>query len=663
MKKMLAVCLGGMLLLTGGSVQMPASAVQAAVIEAEPEQELCGLAFDLPAQTLKVGETRQVRAVWDGDSYLSNPVIQSENNDIALVFKDGQLFAQKAGTVTLYIRAMLNPEIVELPPGDSGERKITTTVTVTDITEPLTDAQKAELERFTQWKETWGDRFPRAEAVIKGLCAQDAPRLTLDAVHSSIAEADSFTDIFREITDAAPFPDYYGGSGATVIEYWFDDMGTEKIYVIPDILPEPEIIYSRCDVYGTCKESRCLYPAARAGETVNPNAPDHTYIQFHGIDYYVPSGNINGDGGFNTADAVLLQKWLLGDPDAQIEQPKMADFIRDGQLNAADLTLMKLKETYMNLITVSDVEGIFTAVRSAKPGDTIQIQPGIYDFTTYQGAQKIDTAAAGTADAPITLSAADPNNPPVLTGNTTANGYVLHIQGDWWILDHLKCTTAQKGIVLDHSSHSVIRYCEVENTGAEAIALRDGSSECTVYACQIHDTGKVSPGYGEGVYIGSAVSTTGFDYKCDNNKVLNCTFRNVAAEHIDIQEFTTGTEIANCTFYGDGMTGENYAGSFIDIAGNDCYVHNNMGYRNENPNIVAAFEIHEQAEGWGYHHRFEHNSVNLDREYSEQDPSRPMYVVDGWFSDITVRNNLVWSGDEWIRTGPAHYNVASIEFK
>jgi hypothetical protein len=76
----------------------------------------------------------------------------------------------------------------------------------------------------------------------------------------------------------------------------------------------------------------------------------------------------------------------------------------------------------------------------------------------------------------------------------------------------------------------------------------------------------VTPGYGEGVYIGSAVSVTGFDYRCDRNKVLNCTFRGIAAEHIDVKEFTTGTEIGGCTFFGDGMTGENYAGSFIDIA-------------------------------------------------------------------------------------------------
>ena len=393
-------------------------------------------------------------------------------------------------------------------------------------------------------------------------------------------------------------------------------------------------------------------------------------ILMNGADMQIPasaetvSGDLNADGTVTLADAVLLHKWLLAVPGTELPDWGAGDLDGNGKLNAADLSLLKrvLLQKPVHTVTVSDIEGIFEAVRNAKPGDVIQIAPGTYDYTPYYGAQKIDTKAAGTADAPITLTAADPDDPPVLTGKTTSDGYVLHIQGDWWVLDHLICTTSQKGIVLDHSSHSVIQNCEVQNTGAEAIALRDGSSECAVKSCYIHDTGLVSPGFGEGVYIGSAYSTTGFDYKCDNNKVLNCTFKNVAAEHVDIKEYTTGTEVAGCTFYGDGMTGENYAGSFIDIAGNNCYVHDNTGWRNQNPKIVAAFEIHDQVDGWGYHHTFENNTLYMDREYGEQDTSRRMYVVDGWFSDFTVKHNLVDYGAGLIEAKPEYYNADDVTF-
>ena len=238
----------------------------------------------------------------------------------------------------------------------------------------------------------------------------------------------------------------------------------------------------------------------------------------------------------------------------------------------------------------------------------------------------------------------------------------MHITGDYWVLEHLLLTNAQKGIVLDNSNHTVIRSCEIANTGAEAVAIRDGSSYCLVQQCSIHDTGLVTPGYGEGVYIGSAYSTSGFDYKCDYNRVDGCVFRNVAAEHVDVKEYTTGTEISGCTFHGEGMTGENYAGSFLDIAGNDCYVHDNTGYRDGNSKIVAAFELHEQVSGWGYHSHFANNTLYMDRPYGEVDTSRRMYVVDGWYSDFSVQHNLVDYGEGLSEAGENCYNSDQVTF-
>ena len=52
------------------------------------------------------------------------------------------------------------------------------------------------------------------------------------------------------------------------------------------------------------------------------------------------AGDVNADGSFDTADAVLLQKWLLTEK-KNLPNWKTADFSDDNQLNAADLTLMK----------------------------------------------------------------------------------------------------------------------------------------------------------------------------------------------------------------------------------------------------------------------------------------------------------------------------------
>ena len=127
----------------------------------------------------------------------------------------------------------------------------------------------------------------------------------------------------------------------------------------------------------------------------------------------------------------------------------------------------------------------------------------------------------------------------------------------------------------------------------------------------------------------------------DNNIVEGCIFRNIAAEHIDIKEYTTGQKIFGCTFYEDGMTWENLAGSFIDIAGNNCYIHDNVGYRNKNKKIVAAFEVHRIVDEWGDGHKFIYNVVYMDRPYGEVDNNRRMYVVDEWALKFSVKSNKV----------------------
>ena len=52
-------------------------------------------------------------------------------------------------------------------------------------------------------------------------------------------------------------------------------------------------------------------------------------------------GDVNADGKFDAADAVLLQKWLLTVPDTALNDWKAADFTADRQLDARDLAMMK----------------------------------------------------------------------------------------------------------------------------------------------------------------------------------------------------------------------------------------------------------------------------------------------------------------------------------
>ena len=52
-------------------------------------------------------------------------------------------------------------------------------------------------------------------------------------------------------------------------------------------------------------------------------------------------GDVNADGICSTADAVLLQKWLLSVPNTVLPDWNAGDLNNDKKLDAADLTLLK----------------------------------------------------------------------------------------------------------------------------------------------------------------------------------------------------------------------------------------------------------------------------------------------------------------------------------
>ena len=409
---------------------------------------------------------------------------------------------------------------------------------------------------------TW---YPNAVPMLETMMGVYGIEGTFPAYQEYVAPEFSWDSV---LVNDSWIPLYYEESGTALgswdsikISGWKDYMNEEYEFVLVyDSAAEPYLVlngnwdkvYSEDDrnadftMYFSYDD---FQSAAEAGGTALSDIPQ-LYISASSSDmtayalYAVPvqksiRGDVNADGALTIADAVMFQKWLLCAGD--ITDWQAGDLYEDEKLNVFDLCIMKrelLSETTKNYVDVTTIDELFAAMRNAQPGDVIRAAGGTYDYTAYQGAQKIDTSAEGTKEAPITLMAADPSNPPIITGTNTEHGYVIQITGDYWILENLKITTSQKGIVLDNSNHSIIRNCEVYNTGAEAIAIRDGSSYCTVKDSYIHDTGTVTPGYGEGVYIGSAVSVTGFDYKCDYNTVDGCTFKNVAAEHVDVKEYT-----------------------------------------------------------------------------------------------------------------------------
>ncbi|CAG2120003.1 unnamed protein product [Medioppia subpectinata] len=131
----------------------------------------------------------------------------------------------------------------------------------------------------------------------------------------------------------------------------------------------------------------------------------------------------------------------------------------------------------------------------------------------------------------------------------------------------------------------------------EGVHFRYGSSDNTIQNSYIHHTGRGTTkdqGYGEGVYLGQAVSNWqgGKPDKSDRNKVLNNRIGpEVTAECIDIKEGSCCGEVRGNHFDGHGESGQNYAESHIDVKGDKYVIEGNTG---THP-LKNGFEIHHQA--------------------------------------------------------------------
>ncbi len=300
-------------------------------------------------------------------------------------------------------------------------------------------------------------------------------------------------------------------------------------------------------------------------------------------------------------------------------------------------TNLKVTFAGTRTITCSTADQIHAAFKDAQPGDTINIKAGTYVGDKSKSGYSngyFYLGANGTSDNPIIVQAESNTNKPILKGTTTSSGYVLYIKGNYLKVKNLKVETGDKAIMLDQSSNNTIYGIEMYNIGQEAIHVRDGSCKNVLDTLNIHDTGVVAPDYGEGVYIGSDKGKwTTYAKECDYNKIKRSTIGpNVAAEHIDIKEGCTGTLVEDNIFNGAGISGANYADSFMDVKGNDTVVQRNQGFRQKNSIIVDAFQVHEVVTGWGQNTTFTDNTVNLDDATSA-------YVLNSDKVSSTVSNN------------------------
>ncbi|HWH96765.1 MAG TPA: right-handed parallel beta-helix repeat-containing protein [Pseudolysinimonas sp.] len=226
---------------------------------------------------------------------------------------------------------------------------------------------------------------------------------------------------------------------------------------------------------------------------------------------------------------------------------------------------------------------------------------------TYVG--KFVAAAVGTSTKPITLTG--PRTAVLTTGSNTS-GYGLHVTGSHWRLTGFSVSIAQKGIVLDRSSNTVIDGVDVGKIGQEAIHVRKNSVDVIIRNSRVHDTGLSTASYGEGIYVGTAVSnwssimgSSSTPDRSDRVLIENNVIVNTTAEGIDIKEGTTGGIVRGNTFTHSGYSGANYADSWVDVKGNGYLLESNSG----SGTLLDAFQVHSVVTGWGGGNVFRSNAV------------------------------------------------------
>lgn len=253
------------------------------------------------------------------------------------------------------------------------------------------------------------------------------------------------------------------------------------------------------------------------------------------------------------------------------------------------------------VVAVRDTTALVEALSTARPGTVIELADG-----TYSSGRAFSIQTACTAAAPCVLRG---GRGAVLSGGGTSGAYGLHlVKASHWTVSGLTVAGAAKGVVLDSSSGNVLSGLDVHDIGEEGIHLRSASSDNVVRDSLVHDTGKRRPEYGEGVYVGSATSnwatySGGVADRSDRNLITGNKIRNTGAESVDIKEGTTGGTLSGNTFDGTGMSGANYADSWVDVKGNGWLVSANRGVNA----LLDGFQTHVAVTGWGERNVFRGN--------------------------------------------------------
>ena len=214
---------------------------------------------------LTVGESCNLNVKFDKEGYDTEHIeYQSADESIATVSKYGLVTAISAGETCI--------RIFVFDEADNPVKTIPIPVVIAPDDTMSTEQQEQLAALKEKGSHLFGE-FIREEKIILGELPPDTARLCFDDVQEILANNTDFQNIYESLLSIAKYPDFVGGSGVPLVEFWLDDYGTEKILLI---LEQEDVISVKCNADGNISDWKPLYSEEKAETTATTATTETT---------------------------------------------------------------------------------------------------------------------------------------------------------------------------------------------------------------------------------------------------------------------------------------------------------------------------------------------------------------------------------------------------
>lgn len=217
------------------------------------------------ACNLTVGESCNLNVKFDKEEYDAKRIeYQSADESIATVSEYGLVTAISAGETCIRISVF--------DEADNTFKTIQIPVVIAPDDTISTEQQEQLAALKEKGNHLFGE-FIREEKIILGELPPDTARLCFDDVQEILANNTDFQNIYESLLSIAKYPDFVGGSGVTLVEFWLDDYSTEKILLI---LEQEDVISVKCNADGNISDWKPLYSEEKAETTATTATTETT---------------------------------------------------------------------------------------------------------------------------------------------------------------------------------------------------------------------------------------------------------------------------------------------------------------------------------------------------------------------------------------------------